>query len=139
MILTGWLSQKIGRKKSMIFFAIGSIILVIPIAYGILGENLTYTVLFVVIYAFVVSTASGPIPAFFSERFPTEIRNSAAGFAYNGGLIVGSWSPLIAVSLISLVQREFIPIALGVNIIIGAVILLIGTLLNPETKDRDLS
>jgi hypothetical protein len=25
------------------------------------------------------------------------------------------------------------------NIIIGAVILLIGTLLNPETKDRDLS
>lgn len=139
MILTGWLSQKIGRKKSMIFFAIGSIILVIPIAYGILGDNLTSTVLFVVIYAFVVSTASGPVPAFFSERFPTEIRNSAAGFAYNGGLIVGSWSPLIAVSLISLVQREFIPIALGVNIIIGAVILLIGTLLNPETKDRDLS
>jgi len=139
MILTGWLSQKIGRKKSMIFFAIGSIILVIPIAYGILGDNLTSTVLFVVIYAFVVSTASGPVPAFFSERFPTEVRNSAAGFAYNGGLIIGSWSPLIAVSLISLVQKEFIPVALGMNIIIGAVILLIGTLLNPETKDRDLS
>ena len=45
----------------------------------------------------------------------------------------------IAVSLISRVQSEFIPAALGMNIIIGAVILLIGTLLNPETKDRDLS
>ena len=45
----------------------------------------------------------------------------------------------IAVSLISQVQSEFIPAALGMNIIIGAVILLIGTLLNPETKDRDLS
>ena len=139
MILTGWLSQKIGRKKSMISFAIGSIILVIPIAYGIFGENLTSIILFVMIYAFVVSTASGPVPAFFSEMFPTEVRNSAAGFAYNGGLIVGSWSPLIAVSLISFVQKEFIPVAVGVNIIIGAVILLIGTLLNPETKDRDLS
>ncbi|MEK6877157.1 MAG: MFS transporter, partial [Thermoproteota archaeon] len=100
---------------------------------------LTSTILFVMIYAFVVSTASGPVPAFFSEMFPTEVRNSAAGFAYNGGLIVGSWSPLIAVSLISLVQKEFIPVAVGVNIIIGAVILIIGTLLNPETKDRDLS
>jgi len=56
--------------------------------------------------------------------------------------VIGSflgWSPLIAVSLISLVQSEFIPVALGANIIIGTVILLVGTLLNPETKDRDLS
>ncbi len=139
MIFTGWLSQKIGRKKSMIIFAIASIVLVIPIAYGILGGVLSLTILFVVIYAFIVSTASGPVPAFFSERFPTEVRNSAAGFAYNGGLIVGSWSPLIAVSLISLVQTEFIALALGANIIIGSVILLMGTLLNPETKDRDLT
>ena len=139
MIFTGWLSQKIGRKKSMIFFAVASIVIVIPLAYGILGGELLHTILFVVIYAFVISTASGPVPAFFSERFPTEVRNSAAGFAYNGGLIVGSWSPLIAVSLISLVQTELIPVALGANIIIGSIILLIGTLLNPETKDRDLT
>ena len=139
MIFTGWLSQRVGRKKSMIFFAIASIILIIPIAYGILGGDLSLTILFVVIYAFVVSTASGPIPAFFSERFPTEVRNSAAGFAYNGGLIVGSWSPLIALSLISLVQTELIPVVLGANIIIGSIILLTGTLLNPETKDRELT
>ena len=139
MIFTGWLSQKIGRKKSMIFFAVASIVIVIPLAYGILGGELLHTILFVVIYAFVISTASGPVPAFFSERFPTEVRNSAAGFAYNGGLIVGSWSPLIAVSLISLVQTELIPVALGANIIIGSIILLIGTLLNSETKDRDLT
>ncbi len=139
MIFTGWLSQRMGRKKSMIFFAIASIVVVIPIAYGILGGVLSLTILFVVIYAFIVSTASGPVPAFFSERFPTEVRNSAAGFAYNGGLIVGSWSPLIAVGLISLVQTEFIPLALGANIIIGSIIVLVGTLLNPETKDRDLT
>jgi MFS family permease len=139
MIFTGWLSQKVGRKKSMIFFAMASIALVIPIAYGILDEKISHVILFVMIYAFVVSTASGPIPAFFSERFPTEVRNSAAGFAYNGGLIVGSWAPLIALSFISMVETELIPVALGLNIIIGALILVAGTLLNPETKDLDLS
>jgi len=139
MIFTGWLSQKVGRKKSMIIFALASIILVVPIAYEILAEKISHLIIFVMIYAFVVSTASGPIPAFFSERFPTEIRNSAVGFAYNGGLIVGSWAPLVALSFLSIVEKELIPIALGMNIVIGALILLVGTLLNPETKDRDLS
>ena len=88
--------------------------------------------------AFVVSTASGPIPAYFSERFPTQIRNSAAGFSYNAGLIFGSWSPLIALYLMSAVPKQMIPIALGINIMIGAVILIVPTLLSRETRDVDL-
>jgi MHS family proline/betaine transporter-like MFS transporter len=50
---------------------------------------------------FVTSTALGPIPAFLSERIPTEIRNSASGFGYNGGMIIGSWSPLNTINLLS--------------------------------------
>ena len=52
---------------------------------------------FTALLVFVASTAFGPIPAFLSERFPTAVRNSASGFVYNGGLIIGSWSPLIAI------------------------------------------
>jgi MFS family permease len=137
MIFTGWLSQKIGRKKAILYFVIASIIVAIPTAFGILSGGF-FIVLFVVIYAFVISTASGPIPAFFSERFPTEIRNSAAGFSYNGGLIFGSWSPLIALSLMSLMPSDMVPLALGLNIIIGAIIVIIPTILSPETKDYDL-
>ena len=37
----------------------------------------------------------------YDKRFPTEIRNSAAGFVYNGGLLVGSWAPLIVITLFS--------------------------------------
>ncbi|MDP3780764.1 MAG: MFS transporter, partial [Nitrosopumilaceae archaeon] len=138
MIFTGWLSQRIGRKKAMIIFAGVAVGVVIPMAIGILGGGMA-AFLFVIIYAFVVSTASGPVPAFFSERFPTEIRNSAAGFSYNAGLIFGSWSPLIALTLMSLAERSFAPIVLGLNIIIGAVIVIVPTLLSPETKENELT
>jgi len=137
MILTGWLSQKIGRKKSMLVFVSASILVSIPFASAIL-ENAYGLVVYVVMFAFVISTASGPIPAYFSERFPTQIRNSAAGFSYNAGLLFGSWSPLIALSLMSTVPKQMIPVALGINIIIGAIIVIIPTLLSRETKDVDL-
>jgi MFS family permease len=137
MIVTGWLSQKIGRKKAMLYFVAASILVSIPLATIILGKG-HLVALFVIVYAFVISTASGPIPAFFSERFPTQIRNSAAGFSYNAGLIFGSWSPLIALSLMSSVGKEMVPVALGVNIIIGAVIVIIPTMLSRETKDVEL-
>lgn len=137
MILTGWLSQKIGRKKSMLVFVSISILVSIPLASAIL-ENVYGLVVYVIMFAFVISTASGPIPAYFSERFPTQIRNSAAGFSYNAGLLFGSWSPLIALSLMSYVPKQMIPVALGINIVIGAIIVIIPTLLSRETKDVDL-
>ncbi|MGI0057324.1 MAG: MFS transporter [Nitrosarchaeum sp.] len=137
MIFTGWLSQKIGRKKSMLIFVSASILISIPLASAILN-NVYGLALYVIVFAFVISTASGPIPAYFSERFPTQIRNSAAGFSYNAGLIFGSWSPLIALYLMSTVPKQMVPVALGINIIIGAIIIIIPTLLSRETKDVDL-
>jgi hypothetical protein len=34
---------------------------------------------------------------------------------------------------------EWIPILLGINVIIGSVIILIGTKINPETRDVDIT
>lgn len=138
MVLTGWLSQKIGRKKSIIIFCSASMLVSIPLA-GLVLQKDQWFELFVIIFAFIVSTASGPIPAFFSERFPTTIRNSAAGFSYNAGLIFGSWSPLIALSLMNSVSAEFVPVALGINIMIGAIIVIIPTILSRETKEIELN
>jgi hypothetical protein len=76
-----------------------------------------------------------------------EIRNTASGFAYNGGLIIGSWSPLIAIYLLSTVTSipslsslpNLAPILLALNIIIGASIILVGSRLNPDTRNVDLA
>ncbi|MFY9300859.1 MAG: MFS transporter [Candidatus Nitrosotenuis sp.] len=137
MVVTGWLSQKIGRKKAILYFVFASILVSIPLATIILNKFLLAGLL-VAVYAFVISTASGPVPAFFSERFPTQARNSAAGFSYNAGLIFGSWSPLIALYLMSSSAKEMIPVAVGINIMIGAVIVIVPTLLSRETKDVEL-
>jgi len=136
MIFTGWISQKVGRKRAMLYFVFASVAVSIPLAAMIL--NNVFASLFVIAYAVIISTASGPVPAFFSERFPTQARNSAAGFSYNAGLIFGSWSPLIALYLMSSSTKDMVPVALGVNIIIGAVIVIIPTLLSSETKDVEL-
>ena len=138
-IFTGYLSQKYGRKKTIAFFAIAAILIAIPAFYGLYNadsvlERASYTIILII----VATTGFGPIPAFLSERFPTEVRNSASGFIYNGGLIFGSWAPLIAVTMISN-GAELIPILLGINVIIGSIVILIGAKINPETKDVDIT
>ena len=137
-IFVGYLSQIIGRQKAMAVFAIASVIFAIPSIYGLYHATFYGLYLSVVAISFVATTGFGAIPAFLSERFPTEIRNSAAGFAYNGGLFFGAIAPIVALNLSSQ-SLEFAPILLGLNIILGSVIILIGTKLNPETKEVDLA
>lgn len=101
-IFTGFISQYIGRMKTLTIFASAAIILAAPLLYGLYHTaSINEKILYASTAIFVSATAFGPIPAFLSERFPTEIRNTASGFVYNGGLIIGSWSPLIAINLLS--------------------------------------
>ncbi|MGC2681703.1 MAG: MFS transporter [Candidatus Nitrosopolaris sp.] len=138
-VFAGFISQRIGRMTTLTLFASAAIILAIPTLNGLHDSTtITQRMFFTALLVFVASTAFGPIPAFLSERFPTAIRNSASGFVYNGGLIIGSWSPLIAIQLLSLAHPQFIPYALAINIIIGSIIILIGSRLNPDTRDADL-
>ena len=140
-IFTGFISQYIGRMKTLTIFASASIILAVPLLYGLYHTtNISEKIMYASIVVFVSSTAFGPIPAFLSERFPTEIRNSASGFAYNGGLIIGAWSPLIAINLLSHVGQSilFVPLAFALNIIIGAAVIFAGSRVNPDTRNVDL-
>lgn len=142
-IFTGFISQRIGRMKTLTVFASASIILSAPLLYGLsISTNIYEKIFYASILIFVSATAFGPIPAFLSERFPTEIRNTASGLVYNGGLIIGAWSPIIAISLLS-TTRSFspmlIPLALALNISIGGIILLIGSRLNPDTRNVNLN
>ena len=138
-IFTGFISQYIGRRKTMMLVSITAIIVAIPSIYGLYHASTIFErIVCVIILIMAATTGFGPIPAFLAERFQTSIRNSASGFAYNGGLLVGSWAPLVAVTILSRVG-PLAPIFLGINLMIGSAIFLIGAKLNPETKDADLS
>ena len=142
-VFTGLVSQIMGRMKIITIFAIASILLSVPLLYGLfISTNIHEKIFFASLLIFLSATAFGPMPAFLSERFPTEIRNTASGLVYNGGLIIGSWSPIVAISLLSNTKSLspiLIPLVLALNISIGAVILLIGSRLNPDTRDANLN
>ncbi|HET7284324.1 MAG TPA: MFS transporter [Nitrososphaeraceae archaeon] len=146
-IFTGFISQYIGRMKTLTIFASAAIILAAPLLYGLYHTaNINEKILYASTAIFVSATAFGPIPAFLSERFPTEIRNTASGFVYNGGLIIGSWSPLIAINLLSHVgssstaasYSNLVPFVFALNIVIGSVIIIVGSRLNPDTRNVNL-
>jgi MFS family permease len=134
-VLTGAISQFIGRMKTLTIFGLAAIILAIPTVIGIYqSDSIIEKMFFTGVLVFVASTAFGPMPAFLSERFHTEVRNTASGFAYNGGLIIGSWSPLIAIHFLSNVNQDFIVYAFAANIIIGSFIICVGSRVNSETR-----
>ena len=137
-IFTGYLSQHIGRRKTIGIFAIAAIIVAVPAIVGIFtATSISQRIIYTIILIFAATTGFGPIPAFLSERFPTEVRNSACGFVYNGGLIIGSWAPLIAVNLISN-AGSLVPFLLASNVIIGSIVIFVGSRINPETRDIDM-
>ena len=137
-IVVGMISQIIGRKKTLMIFAISSMVLVVPLSYGLVfSDTILERIVYVSLIVFLVTSSFGVIPAFVSERFPTEIRNSAAGFVFNGGLIVGSWAPIVSINLFAHSDLP-IPLLLSFNILIGLSIILVGAKVNPDTKNNKL-
>jgi hypothetical protein len=45
---------------------------------------------------------------------------------------------LVAIQLLSQAHSQFIPYALAINIMIGSIIVFIGSRLNPDTRGTDL-
>lgn len=137
-IFAGWLSQKIGRRRSMAAFAGLASVLAVPLLLGLYHASGIIDRAFYSSMLMIVATSGfGPIPAFLSERFPTEIRNTSSGFVFNAGLIVGAWAPLVSVEIGS-GATALQPVLFGVNLALGCIIVLIGLKFNPETRDVDL-
>ncbi len=137
-IFTGWISQRIGRIRAIGIFAVLTTILAIPLLLGFYHAASTTERMFYASLLIIFATSGfGPIPAFLSERFPTQIRNTSAGFVFNAGLIIGAWAPLVAVEIGS-ASTGLQPVLFGANLMIGSVLVLIGLKFNPETRDADL-
>jgi MFS family permease len=84
-----------------------------------------------------VAMVYGPIAAYLTELFPTRIRYTSMSLPYHiGNGWFGGFLPLIAASIV--VFTGDIYAGLWFPIIVAAVTFVIGCLVLPETKDRDL-
>jgi hypothetical protein len=73
---------------------------------------------------------------FLTELFPTRVRGSAQGFAYNFGRGVASFSPVAVGAIAGALQLGS---AIGALAAIGYGLVIIAALLLPETKGRELT
>ncbi len=132
----GRVSDTVGRRWSMILPAIIGVI-VTPL-YLFTADYTMIVVFFGLQGLFAAGGIYGQNPSYLSERFPTEVRATAAGFCYHQGAIFGGLTaPIIAFFAINWHLGFAIPMAIGT--LGGLVSFIIALLLGPETRGKHLT
>ncbi len=96
-IMSGWISDHIGRIRVLLITALLLGACVLPLFHW-LGESRSFATLVAVevLLCILVSFYSGVAPAALSEIFPTEVRTSGMALSYNlASGIFGSFAPAI--------------------------------------------
>ena len=127
------LTDSMGRRRTLILFAVGSFVVVffytaLPISNSVmlvLGFPL----------GFFSSGSFSPMGSFFTELFPTRVRASGQGFAYNFGRGLGAIFP----AMVGVLSSR-IPLQHAISIFsAGAYLLMVlGVLALPETRGKAL-
>lgn len=131
MAICGHLSSLIGRRVFFIFFGVLSAILA-PFVYLKIFHHGTFlsTVLLVVLLQTITVSVYGPVAAYLTERFPTQVRSSGYGVAYSMSIILPALYPYYLPPL----QRTFGE-QLAVSLLLGVagVLVTVGAISGPET------
>jgi SHS family lactate transporter-like MFS transporter len=132
----GWVADKFGRKVAQILPGL----IAIPIAplYLLTGNFTLIWWAFVIQGAFGSGGFASQAPAYLAERFPTEVRATAAGFCYHQGAIWGgAVAPILAYVATAYHIGYAVPMLVGT---VGAALsFVIAIALGPETKGKELS
>jgi SHS family lactate transporter-like MFS transporter len=130
----GGLSDRIGRRWALMIPC--TIAIFITPIYLTTRDPLVFTLGFL-LQALIVGGKDTLNPAWLSERFPTEIRASAAGFVYHQGAI---WGGFVAPVLTYFAVERHMGFAwpMLVSTMGWLVVLVIGVFLGPETKGKVL-
>jgi SHS family lactate transporter-like MFS transporter len=133
--LWGWYADRFGRRRAIIITAL----LTIPVApLYLLTTNYTMIVVFFALQgAFGGGGMHVQYPHYLSERFPTEVRATAAGFCYHQGAIFGGLvGPFLAYFATNWHLGFAIPMLVGTTV--SAACLVLAMVFSPETRGKEL-
>lgn len=99
--ISGFYSDKIGRKPILVASAVGFAVLAYPIFLLLTHGQFVYALLGQIIFAVLVGAYTAPIPAMLVEMFPTSIRYTGMSLAYNiSATAFGGTTPMVATWLV---------------------------------------
>ncbi len=141
--VAGWLADKYGRRlilllatAAIILFGLTFHLFLNPQNMGA-GENanLGLLLLFLSIGMALIGLTFGPMAAFLPELFPTNVRYTGSGLAYNiAGVLGAALTPFVAVWL----AKNHGVLSVGLYLAILSAVTFVAIWLSQETKDSSL-
>lgn len=131
--LAGLLSDRYGRRTLCIIGAVFTLICSFPIFWLIDTKSAILITLALCLAQFGTALVYGPLAAFFTELFGTNVRYSGASFGYQiTSIVAGGLAPFVATLLLGVDHNASWPIAIYVALM--AFITLVASYLAPETR-----
>ncbi|MFC4902338.1 MFS transporter [Kocuria oceani] len=141
--VSGWVADRFGRRSSQL--VITTAILVFGLSFGLImdpaavgtGEDVSMVrvLFFLAVGMTLMGLTFGSMSAILPELFPTNVRYTGSGVAYNVASILGAAiTPYVAVSL----NATYGVGSVGLYLTLGAVLTLVALWFSPETKDVDM-
>ena len=133
-LVSAYLTDRIGRRANFILFAVCSLLTVVIYTQLAITDSMMLILGFPL--GFFASGIFSGMGAFLTENFPTRVRGSGQGFAYNFGRGIAALNPFF-VGLLS----ASLPLGQSIGVFAGIAygIMIAAALLLPETKGRVLT
>ncbi len=132
-MVSAWLADSLGRKPTLILFAVCSFVTVTAYTYLPISNQLMLVLGFPL--GFFASGSFSPVGAFFTELFPSRLRGSGQGFSYNFGRGIGALFPTLVGYLSA---RITLGHAISVFAVAAYLVMILAVLLLPETRGKEL-
>jgi MFS family permease len=132
-LISAHLADWLGRKPTLIFFAVGSFATVVGYAYSRISNHAMLALGFPL--GFFASGVFSPIGAFFTELFPNRLRGSGQGFSYSFGRALGAIFPTLVGYLSATMSLGH---AIAVFAVAAYALMILAVVLLPETRGREL-
>lgn len=96
-VVSGWLGDRIGRRRTLALGNVAIAVLAFPMFALVASGSPLLLTLGLVIFTVGLGLAYGPLCAFYAELFPASVRTSGVSIAYAlGAILGGAFSPTVA-------------------------------------------